>query len=124
MRFPIFYITPGFKELVRYLYILGAFGVSLLLIGIALALTHLHFTGINVDTIIIYLDFYRNRTVLRNTSDLYQFITIGLALVIINFFIVIELIKKNIYLAHVVAIGTLILSILILITVGGIIRIN
>lgn len=112
------------NKLIEYYFIPIAFGASLLLIGIALALTYLHFTGINIDTIIIYLDFYRDRSVLGSIGDLYQFITIGLVLVVINFLIATELIKKNIYLAHVVATGTLALAILILIAIGSIIRIN
>lgn len=112
------------KELTKRYFIFGAFGTALIILSIAALVAYLHFTAASGNTIIIHLDFYRDRSVVGDMGDLYRFIFVGLVLISINFFIAKELILKNAYLSRIVAGGSLILAILILIAVGSIIGIN
>lgn len=112
------------KKFIRSHFRLVVFILSLALIVISALSVFIHFAPANGSSIIIYFDLYRDRSVLGSVGDLNRFIFLGIVLVTINYFIIRELTHKNVFLANVMALGTLILSLLILIAVGGIIHIN
>ena len=117
-------ISIYLKRIIKQHFILGAFMFATAPLFIGAMAVFIHFSNAPGNNIIMYLDLYRDRSVLGSIHDLYQFILLGFVLVLANYFIVKELISKNAFLANVMASGTLMLSILILIAVNGIIHLN
>jgi len=98
--------------------------ISVLILAISAIIAYLHFTEISGTNIIIYLNQYQNKVLFAEVSDLYRFITLGLVLIILNFFIAIELRTKDLYLAKIVTITSIALAVLILISTNAIIKLN
>ncbi|MDP1689273.1 MAG: hypothetical protein Q8L47_04065 [bacterium] len=112
------------KKKARENFVLGFFLLSLIILIVSAIVTYLYFPSISGNNIIIYLDLYRDRSVSGSVRDIYQFISLGFVLICTNLLISRELSSKQTILASFVSVVSVILSILILIAIGGIIHIN
>ena len=96
---------------------------SLVIILISLALVYVYFANID-RSLIIHLDSYHNLTYLGDKNDVLRIVFIGWLLVLLNIFLI-RIIEKNYSLiAKILAWGTVLLSLLILVVIGGIILTN
>lgn len=117
-------IIPLLKKKIAEHHILTSFLLSIVFLIISAISTYLHFPASSENNIILYLDLYRDTSVLGNVSSLYQFVSLGFVLILVNFLISRELASKRAILASFISIISIVLSILILIAIGGIIHLN
>lgn len=109
---------------IREYYIYITLIISLLILCLSAGVIYIHFATAPSSNIIVYLNNTSNKIINGTITDLYTFIVLGAILVFTNFFIEKELLLKNTKMTYVMSIGSIILSVLILLSISAILKVN
>jgi hypothetical protein len=118
----VFY-GENLKEYRDILIISGLFIVSLILFGLGLVLFEIHAVNFS-DNIIIHFDFFQGITLIGGADKVYEVVSLAGLIQCLNMFFVWFFLKRQLFLAYLLASATLFFSGLIFIELLVIISVN
>lgn len=99
------------------------FGASVIILGIAAAIAYNGLAGLTSPLIANY-DIFHGVNLIGSKVLIYNVIGIAFAIICINYLISRAMLSRSIFLAYFVAVGTVIVSLVVLIGVSVIVRFN